>query len=125
MKKNFVVDNMFSVIDETQEKDNIPSVSNTSSVSNKYTKEEIEELAKIISESKEIANKIGRPKKTEAEKVGGYKFNLNLNKEDKYFVQNIAWLRRKSITEYMRDLIDKDREEYFRNGGTTEDWEEV
>ncbi len=97
-------------------------------------KKELEEakakaIAEIIDNSRRILEesegKPGRPRKTEDEKVGKYKFNLGLDKDQKYYIQNIAWQKRKSITQYVRDLIEKDRQEYFKNGGTTEGWEEV
>ena len=89
-----------------------------------------QEVARIVSESKEIAKKIGRPRKTEEEKVGGYKFTVSLNYELKYYLSNIAWQKRKSATVYLRELLERDREAYYKsceeNGIDPErDWEDI
>lgn len=67
----------------------------------------------------------GRPKKEEEEKKGGYRYNLNLDKELKTYIKNKAWQDRKSATDYINDLIRADMKAYFKKGGTTEGWIEI
>lgn len=81
-----------------------------------------EELAKLIEASKqilesvpaEIAEKMtkkqGRPPKDEAEKLRGYRYNLNLDKDLKEYLHEMAWKNRTSITQYINDLIRTDME---------------
>ena len=65
----------------------------------------------------------GRPRLAPGEKLRGYRYNLNLDRDLKQYLHEIAWQNRTSITQYINDLIRKDMEEYFANGGTTEGWE--
>lgn len=67
----------------------------------------------------------GRPPKTEEQKKGGYRYNLNLDKELKTYLKNKAWQDRKSATDYINDLLRADMEAYFAKGGTKEGWIEV
>ena len=55
----------------------------------------------------------GRPRKAEAEKLRGYRYNLNLDRDLKSFLHEIVWRRRTSITQYINDLI---RSDMNRNG---------
>lgn len=74
--------------------------------------------------------KLGRPKKTEEEKLGNYKFTLNLDGKVKRYLQNIAWQNRLSLTQYVRNLILDDMERYYqeckeKGVDPEEGWEEV
>lgn len=53
----------------------------------------------------------GRPPKAEDEKLRGYRYNLNLDKDLNEYLHDIAWQNRTSITQYINDLIRKDMEE--------------
>lgn len=65
----------------------------------------------------------GRPKKAEAEKLRGYRYNLNLDRDLKPFLHEIVWQQRTSITQYINDLIRREMEAYLAEGGTLEEWE--
>ena len=67
-------------------------------------------------------NKPGRPPKPENEKLRGYRYNLNLDKDLKQYLHERAWQKRTSITQYINDLIRADMEKYFAEGGTKEGW---
>lgn len=67
-------------------------------------------------------NKPGRPPKTEDQKLRGYRYNLNLDKDLKQYLHERAWQKRTSITQYINDLIRADMEKYFAEGGTKEGW---
>lgn len=73
-----------------------------------------EEVKAVIEQSKEIlknfAPKQGRPKKSEAEKLRGYRYNLNLDRDLKEYLHEAAWKKRTSITQYINDLIRADME---------------
>ncbi len=73
-----------------------------------------EEVKVVIEQSKEIlknfAPKQGRPKKSEDEKLRGYRYNLNLDRDLKEYLHEIAWKKRTSITQYINDLIRADME---------------
>ena len=122
MKKNFdVMDKLFT---DTQEIEEVSKVSEVQNVQN------VQKVSDIVSESYEIAKKIGRPRKTAEEKVGGYKFTLSLNRELKYYLSNIAWQKRKTATDYLRELLERDREAYYssceKQGIDPErDWEDI
>lgn len=76
-----------------------------------------EQLASIVQQSMEIlqnTSKRGRPKKTEEEKLRGYRYNLNLDRDLQQYLKETAWKKRTSITQYINDLIRADMEEYFR-----------
>lgn len=85
----------------------------------KVEEQPIQEKApeKAIEEPK----KPGRPLKEE--KLRGYRYNLNLDKDLKPFLQKIAWENRTSITQYMNDLIRAEQEKYLAEGGSLEGWE--
>ena len=55
----------------------------------------------------EMANQ-GRPKKKPEEKLRGYRYNLNLDRDLKDYLEDAAWKRRTSITQYINDLIRED-----------------
>lgn len=67
-------------------------------------------------------NKPGRPPKPEDQKLRGYRYNLNLDKDLKQYLHERAWQKRTSITQYINDLIRADMENYFAEGGTKEGW---
>ena len=64
----------------------------------------------------------GRPKKAEADKLRGYRYNLNLDRDLKPFLHEIVWQQRTSITQYINDLIRREMEAYLAEGGTIEEW---
>ena len=73
-----------------------------------------EEVEAVIEQSKEILKnftpKQGRPKKKEEEKLRGYRYNLNLDRDLKEYLHEAAWKKRTSITQYINDLIRADME---------------
>lgn len=77
-----------------------------------------EQLASIVQQSMEILQnttpKRGRPKKKEEEKLRGYRYNLNLDRDLQQYLKETAWKKRTSITQYINDLIRADMEAYFR-----------
>ena len=89
-----------------------------------------EQLAQIIAQSKQILDNaqpekkpVGRPKKTEEQKLRGRRFSLMVDKDLGQYMKEKAWQDRKTITQYINDLIRADMEEYFKNGGTKDGWE--
>lgn len=56
------------------------------------------------------ARKQGRPPKAENEKLRGYRYNLNLDRDLKEYLHEAAWKNRTSITQYINDLIRADME---------------
>lgn len=77
-----------------------------------------EQIASIVQHSMEILQsaspKRGRPKKTDEEKLRGYRYNLNLDRDLQQYLKETAWKKRTSITQYINDLIRADMEAYFR-----------
>lgn len=77
-----------------------------------------EQLASIARRSMEIwqntTPKRGRPKKTKEEKLRGYRYNLNLDRDLQQYLKETAWKKRTSITQYINDLIRADMDAYFR-----------
>lgn len=86
-----------------------------------------EQLAQIVRESVSILQNTtpprGRPKKTDSEKLRGYRYNLNLDRDLKPFLHEIAWQKRTSITQYINDLIRREMEKYISEGGSVDEWE--
>ena len=68
------------------------------------------------------SSKPGRPPKPKDQKLRGYRYNLNLDKDLKQYLHERAWQKRTSITQYINDLIRADMENYFAEGGTKEGW---
>lgn len=64
----------------------------------------------------------GRPRLEPEQKLRGYRYNLNLDRDLKPYLHEIAWQKRTSITQYINDLIRADMESYLANGGTMEGW---
>lgn len=71
-------------------------------------------LAAVPEEEAERISKRGRHKKAEAEKLRGYRYNLNLDRDLQQYLKETAWKNRTSITQYINDLIRADMEAYFR-----------
>lgn len=74
-----------------------------------------ERVAAIVRQSMEILEsttpKRGRPPKEE--KLRGYRYNLNLDKDLQQYLKETAWRERTSITQYVNDLIRADMKAYF------------
>ena len=66
--------------------------------------------------------KPGRPPLPPGEKLRGYRYNLNLDLDLKDYLHEISWRKRKSMTQYINDLIRSDMEQFLANGGTIEGW---
>lgn len=93
-----------------------------------------EQLAQIVQQTAELLQqqqttpRRGRPRKTEAEKLRGYKFTIHFDKDLEQFVKEMAWKNRSTITQWMNDLVRKEKERYFRECEAqgidpTADWE--
>lgn len=111
-KKSFdtkgATDKFFSVSD-THDKSNKQS---TQTATENLTPEQV---AQIVRKSMEILEnttpKRGRPPKEE--KLRGYRYNLNLDKDLQQYLKETAWRERTSITQYINDLIRADMKAYF------------
>lgn len=106
-KKTFDTASATEKLFSTHDKQDKPNASNT------------QEKPSVPDETKNP----GRPKKTEAEKLRGYRYNLNLDRDLKPFLHEIVWQQRTSITQYINDLIRHEMESYLAEGGTLEEWE--
>lgn len=51
-----------------------------------------------------------------------YRINLSLPHELGVYLNNVSWTKRTSITKYLTELIEKDKEQYLKNGGDTRGW---
>lgn len=67
-------------------------------------------------------SKQGRPPKKPEEKLRGYRYNLNLDRDLKDYLHEMAWRNRTSITQYINDLIRADMEGYIEAGGDESEW---
>ncbi|OQA10251.1 MAG: hypothetical protein BWY65_00742 [Firmicutes bacterium ADurb.Bin373] len=56
------------------------------------------------------ADEPAKPAKTAAAPVEHYRVNLKLRPQYKQYLTEAAWLDRKSITEYINDLIEADKQ---------------
>ena len=93
----------------------------TKSVANKFfTREEHEKQDTHNTHDK--LNKQGRPPKKEEEKLRGYRYNLNLDRDLKEYLHEMAWKNRTSITQYINDLIRADMKAYIEAGGDESEW---
>lgn len=72
------------------------------------TKRILESVRPEVAE--QITKKQGRPPKNENEKLRGYRYNLNLDRDLKEYLHDVAWRKRTSITQYINDLIRADME---------------
>lgn len=97
---------------------------NAANAFDKVWSETAEKIKTSIQEEQpeENTKKAGRPPKAEDEKLRGYRYNLNLDKDLKEYLHYIAWLNRTSITQYLNDLVRADMAEYIRNGGDESEW---
>lgn len=68
-------------------------------------------LDRIDESTPDEPKKIGRAKKSPEEKVGGHKFNLSLNDEMYEYLKEASWIKKMSVTQYIRNLIEKDMRE--------------
>lgn len=68
------------------------------------------------------SNKQGRPPKKPEEKLRGYRYNLNLDRDLKDYLHEMAWRNRTSITQYINDLIRNDMKAYIEAGGDESEW---
>lgn len=93
-------------------KDETANISNTKEILNTEDTKKTEETKRPQ----------GRPPK--AEKLRTWRYNLCLDEDLKYYLDNIAWKNHTSVTQYLNDMIRKEKEEYFANGGSTEGWKE-
>lgn len=83
-----------------------------------------EEQKALLEQSEKILKATrGRPKKSEDEKLRGYRYNLSLDKDLKGYLSYISWKNRTSITQYLNDLIRNDMHNYIKNGGSSEEWD--
>ena len=64
----------------------------------------------------------GRPKKTDEEKVRGFRYSLLLDKDLNAFLHFMAWKNKTSMTQYLNNIIRGLKEEHLKNGGSPEDW---
>lgn len=62
----------------------------------------------VIELQEQLRKKQGRPPKAEEEKLRGYRYNLNLDRDLKEYLHEAAWKNRTSITQYINDLIRAD-----------------
>ena len=93
----------------------------TQSVANKFfTREEHE--THNTQDAHDKSNKQGRPPKKEEEKLRGYRYNLNLDRDLKDYLHEMAWKNRTSITQYINDLIRADMKAYIEAGGDESEW---
>ena len=96
----------------------------TQSVSNKFFTQGTEEThdKPETHDTHEKPKKQGRPPKKEEEKLRGYRYNLNLDRDLKDYLHEMAWKNRTSITQYINDLIRADMEAYIEAGGDESEW---
>ena len=106
----------FGVADDLQYKEQIQEQAQEIQTMTPEQQAQILEQTKRILESvaPEVAEKItkkqGRPPKNENEKLRGYRYNLNLDRDLKEYLHEMAWKKRTSITQYINDLIRADME---------------
>ena len=62
----------------------------------------------VVTVNEETKGKQGRPPKADHEKLRGYRYNLNLDRDLKEYLHEAAWKKRTSITQYINDLIRAD-----------------
>ena len=96
----------------------------TQSVANKFFTQGTEEThdKPETHDTHEKPKKQGRPPKKEEEKLRGYRYNLNLDRDLKDYLHEMAWKNRTSITQYINDLIRADMEAYIEAGGDESEW---
>jgi acyl-CoA reductase-like NAD-dependent aldehyde dehydrogenase len=103
----------FGVADDLQYKEQ--QTQGTAKMTPEEAAQILEQTKKILeSVSPEVAEQItrkqGRPPKADSEKLRGYRYNLNLDRDLKEYLHDAAWRKRTSITQYINDLIRADME---------------
>lgn len=63
----------------------------------------------------EKPKKQGRPRKEK--KLRTYRYNLHLDEDLKAFLNQIAWEKHTSITQYLNDLIREQKDAFEKDGG--------
>ena len=96
----------------------------TQSVANKFFTQETEGTHNKpeTHDAHEKPSKQGRPPKKPEKKLRGYRYNLNLDRDLKDYLHEMAWKNRTSITQYINDLIRADMEAYIEAGGDESEW---
>lgn len=64
-----------------------------------------------VSLTAEAQRKQGRPRKEKP--LRGYRYNLNLDDDLNQFLHEIVWVKRTTITQYINDLIRREKEAYI------------
>lgn len=92
-------------------------LNNEAETAPEHTPEAIEELLK---QSQKILDKLekdgskevkrGRPRLAESEKKRQYRYNLSLDGDLKEYLDDVAWRKRTSKTQYLNDLIRREME---------------
>ena len=73
----------------------------------------------ITDETQETQKKAGRP----VERPETYRFSLYLDGDLEKYIKYAVWRdRKKSVTQYLNDLVRADMAEYIRNGGDESEW---
>lgn len=103
----------FGVADDLQYKEQ--QTQETAKMTPEEAAQILEQTKKILeSVSPEVAEQLtkkqGRPPKADSEKLRGYRYNLNLDRDLKEYLHDAAWRKRTSITQYINDLIRADME---------------
>lgn len=93
----------------------------TKAVANKFFTQETHKVEDTHNKQ-DKPSKQGRPPKKEEEKLRGYRYNLNLDRDLKDYLHEMAWKNRTSITQYINDLIRADMEAYIEAGGDESEW---
>lgn len=100
----------------TQETQSTPNTPITHDTHDKHSTQDTptpEQIAAAVLKLQQEPKR-GRPPKTEAEKLRGYRYNLNLDRDLQQYLKETAWKNRTSITQYINDLIRADMEAYFK-----------
>jgi hypothetical protein len=100
----------FGVADDLQYKEPTPQQITAEEAAQliEQTKKILESVSPEVAE--QITKKQGRPPKADSEKLRGYRYNLNLDRDLKEYLHDVAWRKRTSITQYINDLIRADME---------------
>lgn len=79
-----------------------------------------EAIEKLLKQSQKILDKLekdgskevkrGRPRLAESEKKRQYRYNLSLDGDLKEYLDDVAWRKRTSKTQYLNDLIRREME---------------
>ena len=93
----------------------------TKSVANKFFTQDTHSTEDTQNTHDKLS-KLGRPPKKPEEKLRGYRYNLNLDRDLKDYLHEMAWKNRTSITQYINDLIRADMEAYIEAGGDESEW---